>query len=90
MGPVVVFDGYWNGPSTKDSTHQRRARRIVDSELNGFSGNKLLATTKERFLSNETNKKKIIIIVKQHLESEGVEDNLSEWRCRLFDFSDRS
>ncbi|CAM1292184.1 Uncharacterised protein r2_g127 [Pycnogonum litorale] len=72
VGPVVVFDGYGNGPSTKDSTHQRRARGIVGSKISGFSGNKLLTTTKERFLSNETNKNNFIILLKQHLESEGV------------------
>ena len=51
VGPVVVGGGDGNGPSTKDSTHQRRARGIV--------GWQLLTTTKEIFLSNETNKKKI-------------------------------
>ena len=51
VGPVVVGGGDGNGSSTKDSTHQRRARGIV--------GWQLLTTTKEIFLSNETNKKKI-------------------------------
>ncbi|CAM1322763.1 Uncharacterised protein r2_g3129 [Pycnogonum litorale] len=72
VGPVVVFDGYGNGPSTKDSTHQRRARGIVGSKISGFSGNKLLTTTKERFSSNETNKNNFIILLKQQFESEGV------------------
>ena len=71
VGPVVVFDGYGNGPSTKDSSDSR-TKGIVGSKIRGFSGNKLLMTTKENFLSNETNKSNFILLLKQHLESRGV------------------
>ncbi len=55
-GPVGVFDGYLQGPSTKDSTHQRRTKWLVGAKVSGFTGNKLLKTKKENFLCNEINK----------------------------------
>ena len=72
VGPVVVFDGCGNGLSTKDSADQRRTRGIAGSKIRGFSGNKLLMTTKENFLSNKTNKSNFILLLKHHLESRGV------------------
>ncbi|KAK6167175.1 hypothetical protein SNE40_021270 [Patella caerulea] len=72
VGPVVVFDGYGNGPSTKDGAHQRRTRGVVGYKISGFMGTKVLTTTKERFLSNETNKNNFIILLKTHLESQGI------------------
>jgi hypothetical protein len=30
---IVVFDGYGNGPSTKDHTHQRRTKGIVGTKV---------------------------------------------------------
>ena len=72
VGPVVVFHGYDIRPSTKDCTHQGRARGVVGPKVSGFSGNRVLMTTKERFLSNKTNENSFIVL-KQHLESQGIE-----------------
>ena len=35
--PLIVFDGYQNGPSTKDITHCRRAKSGIAAEVH-FTG----------------------------------------------------
>lgn len=53
-GAIIVFDGYDNGPSTKDVTHIRKSK-IVGKEVE-FSECMQLTTSKEEFLSNVKNK----------------------------------
>ena len=67
MSPVVVYDGYRNGPSSKDRAHQRKTRSIVASKISG-----LLMATKEIFLNNKINKSNFVLLPKQHLESRRV------------------
>ena len=46
--PIVVFDGYLNGPSTNDVTHQRRTKGIPVSETK-FNGQTPIKTKKNFF-----------------------------------------
>ena len=62
---VVVFDGYEAGPSTKDSTHQRRTgcegRKVT------FSLSMKLQLKKDDFLSNKENKQRFLGLLGEHL-----------------------
>jgi len=70
--PIVIFDGY-NGPSIKDTTRIRR------SKVNGpkiiVSDSRILKTTKEKFLSNESNKCEFITLLMHHLQYHGIKCN---------------
>ena len=68
--PVVVFDGYMYGPSTKDTTQQRRARMGVGATVK-FSGSMVLQGRKEDFLSNKENKQRFIMLLSDHLTHHG-------------------
>ena len=57
---IVVFDGYNNGPSTKDMTHLRRTNGCSGGPDICFSGDMLLGDTKQRFLMNSANKQRFI------------------------------
>ena len=52
---IVVFDGYAQGPSTKDVTHQRRTKGTVGPRVS-FSPSMPLVSKKEQFLANAENK----------------------------------
>jgi hypothetical protein len=52
---IVVFDGYGNGPSTKDHTHQRRTKGIVGTKVY-FNEDTPFKSKKELFLGNVENK----------------------------------
>jgi hypothetical protein len=67
---AIVFDGYPDGPSTKDITHLRRSkglleRRVTLSNITSFNSKKKL------FLSNIDNKKQFIALLGQSLEENG-------------------
>jgi len=67
---TVVFDGYDNGPSTKDHEHDRRANfncapQILVSEAHTIHSNQ------SAFLSNNVNKSQFITLLGQHLMSDG-------------------
>ena len=57
---IVVFDGYNNGPSTKDMTHLRKTNGCSGGPDICFSGDMFLCETKQRFLMNSTNKQRFI------------------------------
>ena len=57
---IVVFDGYNNGPSTKDMTHLRRTNGCSGGPDICFSGDMLLCETKQRFLMNSARKQEFI------------------------------
>ncbi|KAK6176032.1 hypothetical protein SNE40_014396 [Patella caerulea] len=59
--PTMVFDGY-GGPSTKDTTHQRRKTTSVTNTVNITDTTKFVGK-KEDFLSNENNKKSLIDMI---------------------------
>ncbi|KAK6181968.1 hypothetical protein SNE40_009743 [Patella caerulea] len=64
--PIIVFDGYDTGPSTKDTTHLRRTKGAGDAQVN-FVGGMPLKTKKEHFLANSMNKQKFILLLIERL-----------------------
>ena len=68
---TVVFDGYESGPSTKDAAHIRRSAGITGPTVH-FTGDTLLTSRKEVFLSNLTNKQGFIRFISEALTSQGV------------------
>lgn len=72
--PTVIFDGYVDGPSTKDPTQHRRTGSHVAPTVQ-FSGSMLLTGKKEDFLSNKENKQRFINLLSQHLERHGCQVN---------------
>ena len=73
-GKAIVFDGYENGPSTKDSAHQRRTKGKPGVLVNFTSGMKN-NINKYVFLSNKKNKHRFI-----HMLS----GQLAEQDCKLY------
>lgn len=69
--PIVIFDGYETGPSTKDPTHLRRSVGI-GSEVRGLHKLTKLTTRKELFLSNLKNKQAFVHMLGDVLESKGA------------------
>ena len=70
---LVVFDGYENGPSTKDETHQRR----VGSELGvdvDLGQDMMLMMKKTPFLANPRNKQKLIYLLASEIQKEECVD----------------
>lgn len=68
---IVVFDGYSNTPSTKDSTHTRRNGRPGRKVT--FTGGMVLKLKKHEFLSNSENKQRFINLLTEKLQADGVE-----------------
>ena len=66
---VVVFDGYTNGPSTKDETHQRRAGKEMGVDVD-ISLDMTLKMKKKPFLANEKNKQRFINLLGIEMEKE--------------------
>jgi len=64
---TVVFDGYSDGPSTKDATHQRRNKGKSGRKVT-FRGDMKVSIKKEEFLTNAENKERFI-----HLLGDGLE-----------------
>ena len=65
--PVVVFDGYVSGPSTKDVTHLRRTKGKSSAEVQ-FTPDMTLQTRKDLFLSNPQNKQRFIDFLSDELQ----------------------
>lgn len=68
--PVVVLNGYLDGPSTKDVTQRRRAGTRVGATVQ-LSGSMVLKGRKEHFLHNKDNKQRCIALLSDHLERHG-------------------
>ena len=67
--PIVVFDGY-SGPSVKDTTHIRRS--VSSGPKIAVSENNILRTSKDRFMSNESNNDNFLTLLIRHLRSEEI------------------
>ena len=67
---TIIFDGYQNGPSTKDQTHQRRAKDYKGALVN-FTLDMRLNMKKEVFLSNNNNKDKFLKMLSSKLQESG-------------------
>ena len=63
---TVVFDGYQNGPSTKDCTHQRRTS--LSTPTVAFDSSMVAKVKKEEFLANKVNKQKFILHLGERLQ----------------------
>ena len=68
--PMVVFDGYLQGPSTKDATQQRITRGNVGTTIL-FESSMRFNSRKDDFLSNNENKQRFINLLGNHLERHG-------------------
>ena len=69
--PIIVFDGYQNGPSTEDNTHSRRTKSSIAAEMR-FTGDMICSVKKDVFLSNKTNKQRFITLLSSHLEQNNI------------------
>ena len=69
--PIVVFDGYNAGPSTKDTAHLCHTKGLVGPKVN-FVRSMPLKTKKEHFLSNYENKQRFIDMLSSKLQEHGV------------------
>ena len=67
---TVVFDGYEEGPSTKDNTHIRRYGGRVGPEVR-FNGKMILQSRKDQFLANGINKQRFINHLSEKLNQVG-------------------
>ena len=63
---VFVFDGYEDGPSTKDSTHLQRTRASISLNVN-FSEDVVITAKKEKFLTTQGNKQRFIYLLRNKL-----------------------
>jgi len=67
---TVVFDGYGQGPSIKDNTHQRRVGSKVHPVVSFTSETEFIGK-KEEFLSRDTNKQRFINLISAELRVRG-------------------
>ena len=68
--PYIVFDGYSNGPTTKDVTHGRRVKGVIGTRVL-FNGWTTVKSKKELFLSNPENKQDFVNLLGSHLLNKG-------------------
>ena len=68
----MVFDGYKDGPSTKDMTLMRRSEKC-SQRLIVFTENTKFTVSKEDFLSNLSNKDQLLHLMGEKLKQEGCE-----------------
>ena len=66
---TVVFDGYQDTPSTKDSTHQRRQQK--NHPLVSVTPGAVLNCKKDDFLSTSSNKQALIDLISKRLRGKG-------------------
>ena len=69
---IIVFDGYLEELSTKDSAHQRRTGCRTGLNVD-FTSDMVMKSKKEEFLSNKTNKQKVITLLSDCLDQAGCE-----------------
>ena len=67
---TVVFDGYNEGPSIKDNTHQRRGQNVYP--VVNFTAETEFSGKKDEFLSRDRNKQGFINL---------ISDGDDWWRC---------
>ena len=64
-----MFDGYGDGPSIKDNTHQRRGNNI--HPIVNFTAETEFSGKKEEFLSRDLNKQRLIQMISDELKERG-------------------
>ena len=65
--PIIVFDGYLAGHSTKYMAHIRRSGGVIGAEVK-FDGDMPIKTKKEHFLANNVNKQNFIYLLGNKLK----------------------
>lgn len=65
--PIIVFDGYASGPSTKDVTHLHRSKGKSSTDIH-FTPDMTLQTRKDLFLANPNNKQRFIDLLSSELQ----------------------
>lgn len=70
MGKQFVFDGY-EGTSTKDMTHQRRAKGQAGITVT-FTGDMQFTMKKDKFLANKSNKQHFINLLSIEEQVQGA------------------
>ncbi|MEW8547735.1 MAG: hypothetical protein AB2693_29860 [Candidatus Thiodiazotropha sp.] len=68
---VIVFDGYSEMPSTKDTAHIRRSKSQVGNTIK-FSSDMTLDMKKDVFLANTQNKQKFISYLREKFSENGI------------------
>ena len=68
-GVLVVFDGYEDGPSTKDEAHHRRSGQEMGIDVN-FTPEMTIKMKKKPFLANEKNKQRFLNLLGTELVKE--------------------
>lgn len=71
VSPIVIFDGYLSGPSTKDTAHRRRSMGIVGPKVI-FKPGIPLKSKKEHFLANSDNKQNFINLLSEKLQKRDI------------------
>ena len=69
---IVVFDGYEDGPSIKDCTHQRRSQKLKANKVNITEVTQFVGK-KENFLSNGANKQALIQLIMEGMRQNGCD-----------------
>ena len=67
----VVFDGYSDGPTTKNVEQSRRAKKVQSTEI-FFTDEMPITMRQDRFLANGKTKARLINGLKVHLEQAGI------------------
>jgi len=70
---AVVFDGYCNGPSTKDHEHMRRSTKCAADVI--LDEEKPSHRDQSAFLANENNKEAFVLLLIDHLQAAGITVN---------------
>ncbi|WAR07355.1 LOW QUALITY PROTEIN: hypothetical protein MAR_017313 [Mya arenaria] len=68
---TVVFDGYLEGPSIKDTTHLRRCNKTIGNQVK-FGPDTPFKSKKDSCLSNSENKQTFIKHLGSHLVNHGI------------------
>ena len=72
FGPcIIVFDGYNNGPSTKDLKHQSRGPKLSQTVSGDL--NRKVETKQAKFLKNGKNKTMLISFLRDDLLEHGYQ-----------------
>ena len=73
----MVFDGYTNGPSTKDSTQRRRAGLCIGVPVQ-VSGSMIFTGKKQDFLSNKQNKQNFKMLLAEQDSMDALQSMLQQ------------
>jgi len=69
---TVIFDGYTDEPSTKDTAHRRRNLGHIGKTIN-FVSDMTMNMKKEMFLGNSTNKQRFIHMLSDQIQANGIQ-----------------